>query len=245
MITRRTGYLTVSSDRCPTPARELEREGYTILAAGLRRGRGGRARGRHRPGVRRVAPRHPRQEPAPRALRPVPLRDGQPQRPLPGGHRPPAILYVIEPLLGEDCHVIANTAWRQAAGDHDHGGRFWHIDSGPHVPRPAGRALGRRASPTRCSCVAAHLIVRDCPLEAGPTGVIPRSHTSGQAPPDCEDDDLTCDGRVPCPWWPQPATWPCSCRTRGTGGCRPGPATRAATSCSATTAGATWPPGCA
>ena len=26
------------------------------------------------------------------------------------GH--PAILEVIEPLLGEDCHVIANTAWR-------------------------------------------------------------------------------------------------------------------------------------
>ena len=26
------------------------------------------------------------------------------------GH--PAILAVIEPLLGEDCHVIANTCWR-------------------------------------------------------------------------------------------------------------------------------------
>ena len=28
----------------------------------------------------------------------------------------PRLLSVIEPLLGEDCHVIANTAWRNPAG---------------------------------------------------------------------------------------------------------------------------------
>ena len=46
-----------------------------------------------------------------------------------------AILDALEPLLGEDCHIIANTAWRNPAG---HQGGRWHIDAGPHVPRPAG-----------------------------------------------------------------------------------------------------------
>jgi hypothetical protein len=44
--------------------------------------------------------------------------------------------------------------------------------------------------------IAAHIYVHDSPIECGPTGVIPRSHTSGQAPPPdrVEDDDLTWNG---------------------------------------------------
>jgi hypothetical protein len=35
----------------------------------------------------------------------------------------PRILGAIEPLLGEGCHVIANTCWRDAAGNGSpHGG---------------------------------------------------------------------------------------------------------------------------
>ena len=49
------------------------------------------------------------------------------------GH--PRILEVIEPLLGEDCHVIANTAWRNPP---DFRGGPWHTDAGPHIPRPLG-----------------------------------------------------------------------------------------------------------
>jgi ectoine hydroxylase-related dioxygenase (phytanoyl-CoA dioxygenase family) len=107
-----------------------------------------------------------------------------------------AILDVIEPLLGEDCHVIANTAWRQPAEPSSHGGRFWHIDAGPHVPRPAGVPWDPRI-PYPVFAVAAHLFLRDCPTDAGPTGVIPRSHTSGQIPPSdhLADDDLEWDGR--------------------------------------------------
>ena len=45
------------------------------------------------------------------------------------------ILRVIEPLLGEDCHIIANTAWRNPpTTDRLHGGQHWHIDAGPHIP---------------------------------------------------------------------------------------------------------------
>jgi hypothetical protein len=41
--------------------------------------------------------------------------------------------------------------------------------------------------------LACHSFLMDCPLESGPTGVIPRSHTSGQAPPRdrLSEDDLT------------------------------------------------------
>ncbi|MDX1383290.1 MAG: hypothetical protein R3190_06565, partial [Thermoanaerobaculia bacterium] len=48
------------------------------------------------------------------------------------------LLDVVEPLLGEDCHVVANTAWRNLPRDeYGHGGGRWHIVAGPHVPRPA------------------------------------------------------------------------------------------------------------
>ena len=106
-----------------------------------------------------------------------------------------AILDVVEPLLGEDCHVIANTAWRQPAGRSTHGGQLWHIDSGPHVPRPAGIPWDERI-PYPVFAVATHLMLQDCPLEAGPTGVIPRSHTSGQSPPldRMNDPDLEWEG---------------------------------------------------
>lgn len=46
---------------------------------------------------------------------------------------------------------------------------------------------------------AAHLLLMDCPLEAGPTGVVPRSHRSGQPPPRdrVDDEDLTWEGNRP------------------------------------------------
>ena len=50
----------------------------------------------------------------------------------------PAILEVIEPLLGEDSHVIANMSWRNPPNDSRAvEGGLWHCDGGPHVPRPA------------------------------------------------------------------------------------------------------------
>jgi hypothetical protein len=89
------------------------------------------------------------------------------------------ILDVIEPLLGEDCHVIANTAWRNIAG---HEGGRWHIDAGPHVPRPEG-VEWPDAIPYPVFVIGVHIFVEDCPLEAGPTAVIPGTHRSGRYPP--------------------------------------------------------------
>ncbi|WP_309604099.1 phytanoyl-CoA dioxygenase family protein [Phenylobacterium sp.] len=109
----------------------------------------------------------------------------------------PRLLSVIEPLLGEDCHVIANTAWRNPAGHPgSHGGQAWHVDGGPHVPLPDG-VRWPADIPHPVFAIGVHLYLQDCALEDGPTGVIPGSHLSGRAPPTGRqlDDDLDFEGR--------------------------------------------------
>ncbi len=195
MITRRSGYLRLLDAPVPPETEQLQRDGYAVLravfdpdevaalAADVER-----VFAEHPPDVRHDAGAPDRWE----AFRYEVLnRSEAVQRAI--AH--PEILATIEPLLGEDCHVIANTAWRQPAGESDHGGRFWHIDAGPHVPRDPSVPWDDRI-PYPVFAVAAHLFLQDCPLEAGPTGVIPRSHTSGQPPPAdrVADDDLDCNG---------------------------------------------------
>ena len=109
------------------------------------------------------------------------------------GH--PRILQVIEPLLADDCHVIANTAWNNPP---DFGGGPWHCDAGPHVPRPAEVAWDDRI-PYPVFAIGAHLLLRDCTVADGPTAVVPGSHRSGRlAPTDhLHDAQLTYDGRPP------------------------------------------------
>jgi hypothetical protein len=103
----------------------------------------------------------------------------------------PAILETLEPLLGEDCHLIANTCWRNPpATPRSHGGGFWHIDAGPHVPRDPSIPWDERI-PYPIFAVGAHIYLEDCPLECGPTGVIPGSHKSGQPPPRGRHADAT------------------------------------------------------
>jgi hypothetical protein len=109
------------------------------------------------------------------------------------GH--PRILAVIEPLLGDDCHVIANTAWRNPP---TFAGGPWHCDAGPHVPRPVGVPWDDRI-PYPVFAVGAHLLLVDCARADGPTAVVPGSHRSGRLPPfdRMTDPDLTYDGRPP------------------------------------------------
>ncbi len=109
----------------------------------------------------------------------------------------PGLLEVIEPLLGEDCHVIANTAWRNPAGHPgSHGGQNWHIDAGPHVPLPDGVRWPAEI-PHPVFAIGVHIYLQDCAIEDGPTGVLPGSHLSGRAPPADRtfDDDLDYEGR--------------------------------------------------
>jgi hypothetical protein len=113
----------------------------------------------------------------------------------------PRLLAVIEPLLGEDCHVIANTAWRNPAGHPgSHGGQNWHIDAGPHVPLPPGVRWPKKI-PHPVFAIGVHLYLQDCAIEDGPTGVIPGSHLSGQHPPGARsmDEDLDYNGQKVVP----------------------------------------------
>ena len=87
----------------------------------------------------------------------------------------PKLLAVIEPLLGEDCNVIANTAWRNPAGHPgSHDGQAWHIDAGPHVPLPDG-VRWPDSIPHPVFAIGVYLYLQDCALEDGPTGVLPYS----------------------------------------------------------------------
>ena len=114
----------------------------------------------------------------------------------------PELLAVIEPLLGEDCHVIANTAWRNPAGQpRSHGGQNWHIDAGPHIPLPEGVSWPANI-PHPVFAIGLHIYLMDCALEDGPTGVIPGSHLSGKPPPKGRhlDDALSYENRGVVPF---------------------------------------------
>ena len=108
----------------------------------------------------------------------------------------PRVLEVIEPLLGEDCHVIANTAWRNPA---DFAGGPWHCDAGPHIPRREGIHWDDRI-PYPVFAIGAHIYLQDCarsPTDRPPScpaATVP----DGSRPFDrMYDPDLTYDGRPP------------------------------------------------
>jgi Phytanoyl-CoA dioxygenase (PhyH) len=194
MPTRSHGYLTVRSDPAPPGAAQLRSDGYVVLRGVFDED----ALATLRADVVRVFDELPPDDRGDPTEYAAPFRYEMLNRSsavqLAIGH--PSILEVAEFLLGEDCHVIANTAWWQRPGENDHLGRFWHIDAGPHVPRAPGIPWDPRI-PYPVFAIAAHLFLEDCPLNAGPTGVVPGSHTSGQAPPwqRLADEDLEWEGR--------------------------------------------------
>ncbi len=105
-------------------------------------------------------------------------------------HRP--ILDVIEPILGANCHVIANAGWMTPAG---YDGGAWHTDAGPHVPRPADVPWDDRI-PYPIFVIGVMCYMTDVPLESGPTAVVPGSHKSGQPCPK-EESQLIYNGKGP------------------------------------------------
>ncbi|MEM7310307.1 MAG: phytanoyl-CoA dioxygenase family protein [Planctomycetota bacterium] len=107
------------------------------------------------------------------------------------------ILDAIEPVLGDDCHVVACTAWRNPPGtEHAPYGQEWHVDGGPHVVRPEGVPWPEEI-PYPIFMVAAHVYLWPCGMANGPTAVIPGSHRSGRLPPHARrwDLDLTYEGK--------------------------------------------------
>jgi phytanoyl-CoA dioxygenase PhyH len=198
MPTRSHGYLSVRTDPAPLTVESLRSEGYVQLYGVFSE----KELAALRAEVKRVFDEYPPDDRGDPPEQSAPFRyemlnrSSLVQEAI--GH--PRILEVAEFLLGEDCHVIANTAWWQQPGENQHLGRFWHIDAGPHVPRAAGIPWDPRI-PYPVFALAAHLYLADCPVNAGPTGVIPGSHKSGQAPPweRVADDDLAWEGRGTVP----------------------------------------------
>jgi ectoine hydroxylase-related dioxygenase (phytanoyl-CoA dioxygenase family) len=188
MIRRWNNNLVLSNAATPDASVELERDGYARIA-GVLDVRGIQELTREitevfetRPGRR---PEH-RDEFRHEMLN----RSAACQRAV--GH--PAILQAIEPLLGQDCHVIANTAWHNPP---TFAGGQWHCDAGPHIPRPEGVPWDDRI-PYPIFAVGAHIYLKDCSRASGPTSVVPGSHRSGRLPPaDRLSDPALCyDGRA-------------------------------------------------
>ena len=190
------GYLAVREDPVPEASVQLERDGYAIIRSAFTPdeiavakaeiesiyeqlppdGRGGNKRGGIEDDFRYE----------------MFNRSGLSQQLV--GRR--EILDVIDPLLGEDAHIIANTCWRNPArAEHRHGGGAWHIDAGPHIPLGPDQSWPKDI-PHPVFAVGAHVFLMDCPLACGPTGVISGSHRSGLFPPveRLQDVDLQWQG---------------------------------------------------
>jgi ectoine hydroxylase-related dioxygenase (phytanoyl-CoA dioxygenase family) len=197
MIKRTGNYLTVKRADDTTPfAEHLEREGYVVVqnalteaeVAALREqvldvfaARSADDRSPHRSAEDDEMFRYEMFNRSPASLRCL---------------THPKILEVIEPLLGNDCHVIANTAWHNPAGQNHEGGFNWHVDGGPHVPLAEGMQWPEDI-PHPVFAIGVHVFLEDSGLDDGPTGVIPRSHLSGRFPPwdQVMNDDLQFNGQ--------------------------------------------------
>ena len=93
------------------------------------------------------------------------------------------LLDVVEPLLGQDCHLVNCTAWRNPPGNEDApDGLYWHVDGGPHVPRRADVPWPAEI-PYPVFVIATHVYLQDVERADGPTAFVNGSHTSGRIPP--------------------------------------------------------------
>lgn len=93
------------------------------------------------------------------------------------------ILDVLEPLLGDDCHVISCTAWKNPPGRQSAPeGMQWHVDGGPFIARPEGQLWPDHIA-YPIFVVTTHVYLHDVTLDDGPTAVLPGSHRSGRLPP--------------------------------------------------------------
>lgn len=190
-VIRRIGKnLAVFTGEAPVASAELERDGYVVLRGVLD---GEEVAALTAEAERAFCDREPERGRADRDEFRYQMLNVGPCAQAVIGHR--GILDVIEPLLGDDCHVISNTAWRNPP---TFAGGPWHCDAGPHVPRPEGIEWDDRI-PYPVFAIGAHIMLRDCPIECGPTAVVPGSHRSGRLPPRSQlhEPDLCYDGRAP------------------------------------------------
>ena len=88
----------------------------------------------------------------------------------------PGVIDLAESTMGEQCHIIGETAWRSHPG---HNGWSPHTDR-IFVEMPEDMAMDPRFTLPIYLCTA-HFYLNDIPEEMAPTWVIPGSHKSGRA----------------------------------------------------------------
>ena len=189
MIKRVGGNLTLRSGPAPEASAQLERDGYAVLRGALAPELVARLTAEIEAVFAACEPERARPDRAEFRYEML-NRSAASQEAVANA----TLLAAIEPLLGEDCHVIANTAWWNPPS---FAGGPWHCDAGPHVPRPEGVPWDERI-PYPVFAIGAHLYLRDCPLACGPTAIIPGSHRSGRLAPfdRINDPNLEYEGRA-------------------------------------------------
>ena len=93
------------------------------------------------------------------------------------------IIELAEKLMGDQCHIIGETAWRSHPG-HDGWGN--HTDQ-LYMPLPEDLAQDERVQMPVYICTA-HYYLDDLTLDLAPTWVIPGSHRSGRGPAKGEEE---------------------------------------------------------
>ena len=109
-------------------------------------------------------------------------------------------------MIGDDCHVIACTAWRNPADPaHAPQGQEWHTDAGPHIPRSPDVDWPEDI-PYPVFAICAHVYLDACGPLDGPTAFVRGSHKSGLPPPKEREFDLELEyrGVGTEPWLTEP-----------------------------------------
>jgi ectoine hydroxylase-related dioxygenase (phytanoyl-CoA dioxygenase family) len=104
----------------------------------------------------------------------------------------PSIIDIVEGILGDDCHIIGETALVTHRG---HPGQHWHVDDRLVLPRPDGVPWDDRIR-FPCYLLTAMFYLVHVTTEMGPTQVVPGSQKAGSHPPGGEVSP-TFDGRGP------------------------------------------------
>lgn len=89
----------------------------------------------------------------------------------------PGIVDLAEASMGEQCHLLGESAWRSHPG---HNGWGTHVDQ-LYMPIPEEYALDPHVHWPIYICTA-HYYLNDMTLDIAPTWVIPGSHRAGRGP---------------------------------------------------------------
>ena len=89
----------------------------------------------------------------------------------------PGIAQFAEAVLGDDCHMIAETGLRTSPGKTI---SFWHLDDACRFPLPEGMKLDPQI-PMPTFVINMNYYLCDVDEELGPTQFIPGSHRAGRS----------------------------------------------------------------